>query len=511
MTTSFLVFLIPYINYTIRYKSIDLLHIGDNNDIMNIGSLFVLAYTVLTVVAIVLLISDNRDSETTLAWILIIFFVPYLGLPLYYFFGRNWYKSSRRRKFLVSGQRELTKYFSDFRKKYDKDNKAFLDKESGSIIEKVSKLSSTLCGDTLSPATKVDILPSGKEKFKLLKQELADAKKFIVLQYFIWEKDKLTGEIFDILVEKLKENIEVYIMYDFIGSISFSKVELRRLKQLGAKVTADVTNLNMLNYRNHRKVAIIDGRIAYTGGINMGQEYIDGGKRFPTWRDDAIRVEGPVVSVLLALFAIRLFERKKINLFNNKYFPLCDLENKKEIFIQTIFSSVDSSKEAIVNIYAYAMINAKERVWLQSPYFVPNPHLNESMKSAAQGGVDVKLMITGWPDKRIPWYAAFSYFNELIEAGVKVYLYEKGFLHAKMATFDKQFFSLGTTNLDYRSFSLHDEQTLLVFNKELTKKNDLIYENDLKNCRQITLEELKKIGRLKRFRNSICRLFSKVI
>ncbi len=478
---------------------------------MNITSILALIYAILTIVAIILLISDNRDSETTLAWILIIFFVPGLGLPLYYFFGRDWYKSSRRRKFLLAGQKELSKTFLSFGKKYPKDKKTFLDKEKGSIIEKVSKLSTTRCGETLSTATKVAILPSGKEKFKLLKEDLNTAKKYIVLQYFIWERDKLTGEIFDILSRKLDDGIEVYIMYDFIGSLFFSKAELKKLKKLGAIVAADVTNLNMLNYRNHRKVAIIDGQVAYTGGINMGQEYIDGGKRFPTWRDDAIRVEGSVVLVLLALFAIRLYERKKINMFNDKYFASNILNKTNEVFIQTIFSSVDGAKEAIVDIYSLAITNAKERVWLQSPYFVPNPHLNESIKSAAQSGADVRLMITGLPDKKIPWYAAFSYFKELLEAGVKIYLYEKGFMHAKMATFDKLFFSMGTTNLDYRSFSLHDEQTLLVFDQELTKKNDHIYENDLKNCRQITLSELKQIGRLKNFRNSICRLFSKVI
>ena len=478
---------------------------------MNIGSIFVLLYTLLTITALILLISDNRDSETTLAWILIIFFVPYLGLPLYYFFGRDWYKSSRRRKFLMAGQKELSNFSTNFRKGQAKGNKIFLTKEKDSIIERVSKLSSSLCGDTLSPATKVDILPSAEEKFKLLIQELTNAKKYIVLQYFIWEKDKLTGEIFDILVNKLKEGVEVYIMYDFIGSITYSKAELKKLRRLGAIVSPDVTNLNMLNYRNHRKVAIIDSQVAYTGGINMGQEYIDGGKRYPTWRDDAIRVEGPAIFTLLALFASRLYERQKISLFNDKYFPPQVFANKGEVFIQTIFSGVDNCKEAIANVYAYAINNAQERVWLQSPYFVPNPHLNESIKSAAQSGVDVRLMITGWPDKKIAWYAAFSYFKELIETGVKVYTYDKGFMHAKMATFDKKFFSMGTTNLDYRSLSLHDEQTLLVYNQALTKKNDSIYENDLKACRQITLKELKDLGRFKRFRNSVCRLFSKVI
>ncbi len=479
---------------------------------LTIWGLFILVYGLLAIAAIIILINDDRDAETTLAWIMVIYFVPYLGLPLYYFLGRNWYRSSKRRKIRIAERKKLETFFLSIQKKYQKDRETFTKNNKDNLTSKVSQLGISYYGDTRFPATAVDIYPSGEQKYDNLKKDLTKARKYIILQYFIWERDKLTGQITEILLEKLKEGVEVYIMYDFVGSLLYSKKELHKLRRAGASVTTDVMNLNMINYRNHRKIAVIDGVIGYTGGINMGQEYIDGGKHFPTWRDDAIRVEGPIVYMLLSQFAFRLFERTKINLFTNKYFVKMDSDSDSyKAMVQFASSSVDNNKESISNIYAEAVSNARERAWLQSPYFVPNQHLYESMKAAAMSGVDVRLMITGLPDKKLVWNAAFSYFTDLINSGVKVYLYEAGFLHAKMATFDKEFFSMGTCNLDTRSLSLHDELTLLVYDDKLTALNDKIYEDDLKKCRLVTLQELKNIGKYKHFRNSISRLFSKVI
>ncbi len=475
-------------------------------------NLLILLYVILAIIAIILLINDDRDSDTTLAWIMVIYFVPYLGLPLYYFLGRNWYRSSKRRKVFLRERKKLEAFFEVIQEKYRKERTSFSDKTKGGLISKISNLGVSIYGETRFPATKVEIYPSGALKFRNLKLDLAKAKSYIVLQYFIWEHDQLTKEITEILLEKMKAGVEVYIMYDFVGSLLYSKKELRKLKRAGAIVTVDVMNINMINYRNHRKIAVIDGTVGYTGGINMGQEYIDGGKHYPSWRDDAIRVEGPIVYMLLSQYAFRLYEQRRINLFQEKYFVKMTNEvDADKTMIQYASSSVDSNKESISNIYATAIANSKTRAWLQSPYFVPNPYLYESMKAAARSGVDVRLMITGWPDKKIVWNAAFSYFKDLIKAGVKIYLYEAGFLHAKMATFDQEFFSMGTCNLDTRSLSLHDELTLLVYDAGLTAINDQIYKDDLTKCRQITLTELEKISRLQHFRNSIARLFSKVI
>jgi len=284
---------------------------------MTIWGLFLLVYGLLAISAIIILINDDRDAETTLAWIMVIYFVPYLGLPLYYFLGRNWYRSSKRRKIVIAERKKLETFFQSIQDKYKKDREVFSKNSKDSLSSKVSKLGMSYYGDTRFPATVVDIYPSGRQKFDNLKKDLIKANEYIILQYFIWEKDKLTKEITEILLEKLKEGIEVYIMYDFVGSLLYSKKELHRLKKAGATVTTDVMNLNMINYRNHRKIAVIDGTIGYTGGINMGQEYIDGGKHYPSWRDDAIRVEGPIVYMLLSQFAFAFLNEQKLI-----YFPI---------------------------------------------------------------------------------------------------------------------------------------------------------------------------------------------
>jgi cardiolipin synthase len=325
--------------------------------------------------------------------------------------------------------------------------------------------------------------------------------------FFIWEKDELTTELMEIVLEKLKQGVEVRISYDLMGSLMYGKSELKTMKKAGAKVFADVTDLNRLNYRNHRKVAIIDNVIGYTGGINIGQEYIDGGKSYPSWRDTFVRITGPAVSELQRLFSIRWNVAGKENIITKKYFPVQEY-TANAIPVQLNYTSSEIYWESVRDAYLMAILNAKEKIYIMSPYFVPDQALYAALETASLAGVDVRLIMTGWPDKKSAWWAAQTFFERLLKAGMKIYYYEAGFYHTKCLSVDDNFVSIGTTNFDVRSFTLQRENTLFIYDKATVKEHYKVFENDLTKSREFTLADYNKISRLQKLRNSLSKLLS---
>jgi cardiolipin synthase len=358
------------------------------------------------------------------------------------------------------------------------------------------------------PARTLEIFASGAEKFARLKEDLAAARRFIHLEYFIWEHDELTAEITRILLDRLAAGVEVRIMYDFIGSVSFKKDELKRLAAAGAVVSADVTSAMKLNYRNHRKLAVIDGEIGYTGGMNMGQEYIDGGERFATWRDTHLRYTGQAVAELQKLFAMRWLEDEHADLLRDEYLPAPDGAGDGGVLTQTVAHTVEDPWEASRRAHMTAIGGAQRRVRIQSPYFVPDQAVFETLINAAQRGVDVELMMTGKVDKRLPFWAAQTYYRPLLLAGGCIFLYEAGFFHAKTIVVDSLFGAVGTMNMDVRSLRLHKELMVWLYDEAKALEMERTFDADLEHCREVTLVDLEALPAHARFRNSFARLFS---
>ncbi len=331
------------------------------------------------------------------------------------------------------------------------------------------------------------------------------------IQYFIWEKDKSTAELTGILLDRIEAGVEVRILNDFIGNLFYPKDELKKLATAGAKVHYDVRQLCRANYRNHRKIVVIDGKIGYTGGINVGQEYIDGGRRYPSWRDTHVCFRGPAVAELQKLFALNWHEDTGENLFNERFFPDHGPAPGRSIPAHVVSTSIEDKWGTAHRTHIKAISQAGKRVWIQSPYFVPDKQIYGAMVSAALAGVDLRLMMTGWPDKKIAWYAAYSYFGPLLEAGGRIYLYNKGFFHSKTMSIDGMLLAIGTMNMDIRSLELHKELMVWFLDEDFAGEHDAIFQADLLHCVEYTLVKLDSLSRAQKFRNSALRLASNLL
>ena len=360
-------------------------------------------------------------------------------------------------------------------------------------------------------ADSAEIFPTGEEKFGRLKADLAAAQRFIHIQYFIWEDDELTDALTEILKERVQAGVQVRFLYDYLGSKHWDKKKLEALVPLGAKVSKDVVSISHLNYRDHRKIVVIDGEIGYTGGYNVGQEYVDGGERFARWRDTHVRVTGQIVGELEALFAARWFDQTKEDVCTDEYLPAPPAvgDDESGVLCQVIAQSVEDPWKSSRRAHMLAVGNAATKG--VDPVAVLHPRgraLRHDDQRGALSGVDVRFMMTGVPDKKVPFWAAWTYFRPLLKAGVKVYLYEAGFLHSKTLTADGQITAIGTMNMDIRSLRLHKELMLWMYDEKLAYRQERLFEEDIANSHEVTLIDLDALSRTTRFRNSFMRLLS---
>jgi len=458
---------------------------------------------------VIIIIAEDREPTTTLAWILMLILLPIIGLVLYFFAGRDWKHTVPRRATTKMAKAKSLEFMSHVHEPYRAVQDRFVTSVTGTLSERVT-LAITAENDQLPlPIRSQDIYPSGQEFFDNLKRDMRGATRFIHLEYFIWEKDELTADICDILIERIKAGVEVRLMYDWMGSLPFGKEELKAVAAAGGDVRPDVTQLGSLNYRNHRKIAVIDAEIGYTGGHNVGQEYIDGGKSYPSWRDTSTRITGPGVAMLMRWFAYRwLVAFKDGSLWDAKYFPVVDesLTSGTPMMAQVVAQGVDDPLESSRRTHMIAISGARRSLRIQSPYFVPDVGIYDAMINAALAGVDVRFIMTGWPDHKSAFWAAQSYWRQLVEAGGHVYTYEAGFFHSKTLAVDSEACAIGTMNLDLRSLKLQRELMLWVYDAEKTRELEVVFDRDLTKCRKVTLGDLNDMTAFVRFRNSASRL-----
>ncbi|MFW5730744.1 MAG: cardiolipin synthase [Desulfonatronovibrionaceae bacterium] len=456
------------------------------------------------------LINDLRDPTRTLAWLTVLTFLPLLGLILYFFLGRNWKKTSRDHN--LSRLNLLEQPVLDrIRKKYAPKAGQAIKQPLADRWECLVRLVLKSGGSPPLPAYDIQMFTNGKDKFDHLKKDIAKARRSINIQYFIWEHDQLTAQLCSLLKQSLSRGVQVRILNDFIGCMPYSKKELRELSRAGARVHFDVRQIGQANYRNHRKIAVIDEILGYTGGINVGQEYIDGGSRYPAWRDTHLRFLGPAVAELQRLFCRRWYRATGENLFGEQFFPQNYPSAGTMFPVQVAATSVEDKWETAHRAHCAAISRARKCVWIQSPYFVPDDQIYEGLINAALSDLDVRLMITGWPDKKTAWYAAHSYFEALLEAGARVFLYNKGFMHAKTMSVDSAVLAAGTMNMDIRSLQLHKELMVWILDASKAAEHEKIFMDDLLHCREISLEDLASLSRLEKFRNASFRLASNLL
>ena len=446
---------------------------------------------------------------------LVLFFAPGVGLLIYLFFGRDSKAFSKRRRLLTQDlEANALPLLSPILSRQDAE---LAQLESQSIGRK--KLAMLVRRNSLSALTTrnhVEIQQDAAKFYPSLIQDIETAQHSIHLQYFIWAVDPFTDGLKQILTEKAKAGIEVRLLYDPIGSQTH--VGRRYVKDMlaaGIRMapTSPPFQLHTISYRNHRKITVIDGRIGYTGGMNIGQEHLDGGEGFDSWRDTQVRLVGESAAVLQAVFMVDWYNAVRENLFYAKYFPANATDPAEgDVPVQILTSGPDSQWAAIRQLYAFMIVSAQRHVYLQSPFFIPDATLAEALRTAALSGVNVKVMVSARPSgNTLPDWAGNTYIEEIVTAGVRVFLYEKGYLHAKTISIDSDICSIGSANIDIRNFSINYELNAVFYSERIAKEVETDFERDLEYCSEFDPAAYRKRGTAIRFRDSVARLLSPLL
>jgi cardiolipin synthase A/B len=301
------------------------------------------------------------------------------------------------------------------------------------------------------------------------------------------------------------------MLNDWAGNLVYKKDEIKRMRAAGARMLSNLTDIRRINYRDHRKILVIDGVLGYTGGINVGQEYIDGAPHYPSWRDTDVRFSGPAVADLQKLLCASWYAKTKEDLFNERFFPERYPETGRRTPAQVVSTGVDQQWDPARRAHMMGFSCARERIWIQSPYLVPTPDIQSTLVNAALSGLDVRFMMTGWPDKKVVYYAAETFFGPLVDAGVKVYRYKKGFFHAKTMTIDGQVTVIGTMNMDTRSLALNQEVMTWFYDADLAARHERVFLADVEQCELITREVIDSWTSVRRLRNALARLASNLL
>lgn len=480
-------------------------------DIIAFNIIFSLSFIInLFIISIIILIGKKRP-EKTLSWILILITFPPLGLILFILLGRNWKINTLDKKSRQKVSNLITPSLL---------NKSHISSEHESIIN-------LLVSNSYSPLfvnNTVTILDGGVRKFEILKNKLLEAKDHIHLEYYIVKNDKIGNEIKDILIKKSKEGVKVRFIIDKMGSIKLSSKYIKDLKEAGVDIVFYSYVLapflryinTQINYRNHRKIVVIDGTIAFLGGINIGDEYLGLGK-LGDWKDCHIMIEGDCVLGLQSVFLDDFSSIKKYN--NEQVSALNNIENyfinhtfSGTVPMQLIKSGPDSEFPSILQCIIKMITMAKKNINIITPYFVPPEGLMEVLKIASLSGIKVSLIFPKKADHFTVNRASQTYLAELVRSGVKVYLYtDSGFIHSKILTVDEKICTIGTANMDIRSFELNYEINTIIYDDIITKEFDKIFYDLLDSCREFNLSKYETRSLANKFIDGVSRLLSSIL
>lgn len=460
-------------------------------------------YAIVIIGTVIVVISQNRNTLKTISWIVVLLMLPVIGFVIYYFFGED-----HRRKRLIS------------KKMYKKINRKSLGQLQmpESLVppleyEGLITLLHRMKASPLYDGNKVTFYNNGKDKFEALFHEIKKAKHHIHIQYYIYMDDDIGCELKNLLIEKAKEGVEVRLSYDDVGSWKAKNRFFAEMEKSGIEVQPFLkvrfpVLTNRVNYRNHRKIVVIDGTVGFMGGMNVADRYIDSYHK-GIWRDCHIKMEGKAVHGLQMSFIIDWFLSKKDLLSTSQYFP--QLTSIGESLIQVVTSGPTGEYKEIYQGVFYAITNAKKSINIQTPYFIPTDALALALRSAALSGVDVKLMLPEFSDSRLVNIATQSYIRDMLKAGVKVYFFKPGFIHSKLITIDDTLTIVGSANMDTRSYELNFEVNSFIYDHEATSEANKIFEDDLHNSEILILEEWIKRPKLRKFFESVMRLFAPLL
>lgn len=470
-------------------------------------------YSIDLVIALTIVFLERKNPSASLAWILVLFVFPVVGIFLYVMLSQN---ISRQKIYRLSDreQKVINDELEYQIKAIDQETMTFSN-ETSRRWKHMIKLNQVYGLSYLTQNNDIEVFTDGKKMFHHLMQDMRKAEKSINVMYYIVKDDMVGKKFLRILTQKASEGVEVRLLMDAIGCRFITRRKLKDFTAAGGKVAyffkPKLKYLTLkLNYRNHRKIAVIDGKTGYIGGFNIANEYLGFKKRFGYWRDTHIRIRGGAVLDLNGVFLMdwRFASKENTELRN---FAFDEEESSGTAPVQIVSSGPNSVREEIKRAMMKMITFAERSVFLQTPYFIPDPSMLESLKMAAQSGVDVRIMIPCMPDHMFVYWATYAYCGELLRSGARVFIYDNGFLHAKTLVVDGEVATVGSANFDRRSFRLNFEANAFIYDETFAGKMDELFLKDIEHGHELTLEEYGRRSVVIKFKEAVSRLLSDIL
>lgn len=458
-----------------------------------------------------ILIVEFRQPSKTVAWLLILFIFPIIGFVMYYFLAKEYQRRRTVRKSRVIAE-EIRLQALLRCKLVNRPT----DINSGQFAhqERLYRLLQSMSLSPITSCNETKVLTNGEETFSAILKAIDAAKHHIHLEYYTIRDDGIGRRFKDALIRKAREGIEVRVIYDGVGSLELSYQYLRDLHQAGIETTCFLTPRlaffdKRMNYRNHRKIVVVDGLVGFVGGINIGDEYLGGNKKLGFWRDTHLQVKGDSVYFLQDIFMRDWWFTAKKRLSDPAYLPEHSCTSNEQV--QIISSGPNSIADSILEVVFAAVSVAKTRIYITTPYFIPDPSVLMGLRTAALSGVDVRLIIPYVADSNLVLYASLSYVEDMLSAGVRIYRYKKGFVHSKVLVVDDLIASVGTANMDMRSFFSNFELNALLFDQSAIDKLVMDFNTDMSDSEEIHLHVFKQRPRWQRASEVIARMLSPLL
>ncbi len=428
---------------------------------------------------------ETRTSQGAIAWVIALITFPYIALPAYWILGRSRFQGYVEARYEKNRQidEELDDILEELKPYLLPEGKIH---EAGLAAEKLADIP-VLGGNG------VTLLIDGDATFESILEGISSSQSYILFQFFSVSPDRIGNQVKDALIVKAKEGIRVYFLYDEVGSHTLTKSYINDLRQAGVEVYAfntrkGISNRFQINFRNHRKVVVCDGKFAWIGGHNVGDEYLGRNPKFGHWRDTHIRIEGPAVLPIQYSFIQDWFWASNVKLKDVVWVPTSSSSSDKKMLI--IPSSPADKLETAALMFHHAINSAQKRIWITSPYFVPDDAIMSALQLAGLRGVDVRILIPDKPDHLLVFLAAYTYFEDAAQTGVRFFRYTDGFLHQKVMLIDDHIASVGTANFDNRSFRLNFEITGLIGDPDFAKEIEKMLLNDFSHAYEMTKSDI---------------------
>lgn len=471
-----------------------------------------------TAAALITVFRKPRNISSVLAWILTLLFLPGLGFLIYLFCGRG-----------IDGQKVFNLSSADkakiaeIKEQVDQDNlkaNGTLDINLLTDARVLNKYFRNMDASPLSKRNSLDIYTDGKEKFEALFEDIRKAEDTVHVEYYSFFNDRIGNRFLSLLCDKVKEGVAVHLIYDPWGSPGANKKFFKDFVALGGKVTPFITSKDMirktrLNYHLHRKIVVIDGKIGWTGGFNVGDQYLGESKKFGYWRDTHIRLVGTSVFSLQEIFimdwnASVQHPSDKMD-YSANYFRIANDEELGNLALQVVSDGPDTEEEILKSGFIKMILSAEKSVWIQTPYLIPDESMINALLIAVRSGIDVRIMIPCMPDHPFIYRATQYFANYLHMRGVKIYMYQNGFLHAKTMIIDNEICMVGTTNQDIRSYALNFEVSTFIYDAKIASRLTEIFEHDIAQSILLTDEIMSNQTHWLRFKQNFSRLLSPIL